>query len=165
MLTATFREQVQDRQGASYIARDLEPGDREKLIAMYTDFEPKRAAQGLPPVGEAKIRIWLNRVLPKGRHVVIEANGLVRGHIMLMPHENEGLELANFLHQSIRGRGLGTALNGLALRLAQENGADRVWLSVELSNRAAVRSYENVGFRRVPGSLWLPEIEMVISLP
>jgi len=165
MLTTSWREQVEDRQGGSYVARDLDAGDREKLIAMYSDFEPKRAAQGLPPVGDGKIRLWLNRVLPRGRHIVIEANSLVRGHIMLMPHENEGLELANFLHQSIRGRGLGTTLNALALRLAQELGADRVWLSVELSNRAAVRSYEKVGFRRVPGSLWLPEIEMAVSLP
>lgn len=164
MLTTSLREQLMDRQGVSYVARDYEPADREKLAALYSDFEPKRAAQGLPPVGEARIRLWLNRVLGRGRHVVIEADGVVRGHIMLVPHDDESLELANFLHQSIRGRGLGTALNALALRLAQESGAHRVWLSVEPGNRAAVRSYEKVGFRRLPGSLWLPEIEMVVSL-
>ncbi|MBI4543292.1 MAG: GNAT family N-acetyltransferase, partial [Gemmatimonadetes bacterium] len=40
----------------------------------------------------------------------------------------------------------------------------RVWLSVEPSNRSAVRSYEKVGFQRLPGSLWAPEMEMEVRL-
>jgi hypothetical protein len=39
-----------------------------------------------------------------------------------------------------------------------------VWLSVEPGNRAALRTYEQAGFRRLPGSLWLPEIEMEYRL-
>jgi hypothetical protein len=35
---------------------------------------------------------------------------------------------------------------------------------VEPFNRAAVRSYEKAGFRRLPGTLWAPEIEMEASL-
>jgi diamine N-acetyltransferase len=145
---------------ARFSAHDYEPSDRTALIAMYTDFEPKRAAQGLPPVGENKIAQWLDGVLKKGRHLVVVVDDVVRGHIMLIPMEDGTLELANFLHQSVRNRGIGTALNALAIRLAREAGHTRVWLSVEPGNKAAVRSYEKAGFRKLPGSNWAPEIEM-----
>jgi len=151
---------INDKTGATFVARDYEPGDRPALQAMYADFEPKRGSQGLPPEGEMRIGVWLDRVLRKGRHVVVEIDGRVLGHVMLMPMEDGSLELANFLHQSVRNRGIGTLMNRLAIDLAKEAGVPRVWLSVEPGNRAAVRSYEKAGFQRLPGSLWAPEVEM-----
>jgi RimJ/RimL family protein N-acetyltransferase len=153
-----------DRTGRQFLARDLEKADRDRLLAMYSGFEPKRAAQGLPPQDDARIDRWLDRVLPRGRHLVVEVEGRVCGHVMLMPMDEATTELANFLHQSVRGRGIGTAMNALALRMARADGFKRVWLSVEPGNRAAVRSYEKVGFRRLPGSYWAPEIEMMVEL-
>jgi RimJ/RimL family protein N-acetyltransferase len=150
--------------GAAFSTRDYQPSDRNDLVAMYADFEPKRAAQGLPPMGEGKIGIWLDRILKRGQHMVVHVDGILRGHIMLVPMEDGSLELANFLHQSVRNRGIGTALNALALRLAREAGHSRVWLSVEPGNKAAVRSYEKVGFKKLPGSNWAPEIEMTAEL-
>ena len=154
-----------DREGQPFLVRRYEPDDRRALERMYEDFEPKRVAQGLPPENGALGR-WLDHVLSRGQHVVVEVAGDVRGHLMLMPTEDgeDRLELANFLHQSIRNRGIGTELNRIALFLARDAGAKSVWLSVEPSNRAAVRSYQKAGFRRRPGSLWAPEIEMEASL-
>ena len=149
---------------AAFSTRAYQPSDRDDLIAMYADFEPKRAAQGLPPTGEGKIGIWLDRILKRGQHMVVHVDGLLRGHIMLVPMDDGSLELANFLHQSVRNRGIGTALNALALRLARDAGHSRVWLSVEPGNKAAVRSYEKVGFKKLPGSNWAPEIEMTAEL-
>jgi L-amino acid N-acyltransferase YncA len=63
----------------------------------------------------------------------------------------------------VRNRGIGTALNRAAVAAARADGNRRVWLSVEPSNRAAILSYERAGFRRLPGSLWAPEIEMAID--
>jgi diamine N-acetyltransferase len=132
---------------------------------MYADFRPKRVAQGLPPTRAILQRRWLDRVLGRGVHLAAEVDGRIVGHIMLMPMREEGsVELASFLHQSARNRGIGTALNRVALDIAREMGYERVWLSVEPSNRAAVRSYEKAGFRRLPGSLFAPEIEMAVSL-
>ena len=156
---------MHDRSNATFVARDYEPADRAQLLAMYGDFEPKRGAQGLPPNSELKIAAWLDRVLARGRHLVVEVKEQILGHVMLMPMEDQSVELANFLHQSIRGRGIGTKMNGLAVKLAQELGYQRVWLSVEPGNRAAVRSYEKVGFQRLPGSYWAPEVEMAVELP
>lgn len=153
-----------DRLGQPYVVRGLEPGDRPALETMYVDFEPKRCAQGLPPRDEPSIRRWLDRVLGHGIHIVVELEGQLLGHVMLIPMGDGGAELANFLHQSIRGRGIGTMLNRIALDLARAEGLERLWLSVEPSNRPAIRSYERAGFRRLPGSLWAPEIEMEAPL-
>jgi ribosomal protein S18 acetylase RimI-like enzyme len=155
-----------DREGHPFLVRRYEPDDRRALERMYDDFEPKRVAQGLPPENGALAR-WLDDVLSRGQHMLVEVEGEVRGHLMLMPLQNgddDKLELANFLHQSIRNRGIGTELNRIALLLARDAGAKSVWLSVEPSNRAAVRSYHKAGFRRRAGSLWAPEIEMEAAL-
>lgn len=141
------------------MVREYAPSDRGTLEAMYASFEPKRCAQGLPP-GEPGIARWLDRVLPLGVHRVVEMEGLLLGHLMLIPMADGRAELANFLHQTIRNRGIGTLLNRIALEAAADAGWTAVWLSVEPSNRAAVRSYEKAGFKRLPGSLWAPEIEM-----
>lgn len=154
-----------DREGRAYEIRAYRGADRIALERMYDEFEPKRVAQGLPPDGSVAITRWLDRTLRRGDHVVVVRDGTIVGHAMLVPtEEDETVELANFLHQAVRGRGIGTELNRTLVEFAAETGYARVWLSVELANRAAVRSYENVGFQRLPGSLWAPEIEMAVDL-
>jgi L-amino acid N-acyltransferase YncA len=153
-----------DKRGEAFQVRPYERRDRVALEAMYDDFEPKRAAQGLPPDGAPAVKRWLDRTLRSGRHFVVEVNGRIRGHVMLVPVDDTTAELANFLHQSIRDRGIGTALNQVAVDDARKTGLRKLWLSVEPGNRAGVRSYEKVGFKRRPGSLWAPEIEMDLDL-
>jgi RimJ/RimL family protein N-acetyltransferase len=149
-----------DREGRPFTVRRLTADDRPALEAMYLAFEPKRGAQGLPPV-EKNLARWLDRVLAAGEHLGVIVDRELLGHVMLLPIEgDERLELANFLHQSIRNRGIGTAINRIALDIARDRGMKSVWLCVEPFNRAAVRSYEKAGFRRLPGSLWETEIEM-----
>ena len=150
-----------DKRDEPFLVRHLSLADQPALLDMYRDFEPKRAAQGLPPLSEEATRQWLVRSLGKGTHLVVVVGGRIAGHMMLIPMEAGRVELANFLHQSIRNRGIGTSLNRLALELARDEGYEQVWLSVEPWNRPAVRSYEKVGFRRSTASLWAPEIEMV----
>ncbi|HLU24603.1 MAG TPA: GNAT family N-acetyltransferase [Longimicrobiales bacterium] len=152
---------LDDKLGRPFVVRRFDLADRVALEAMYEDFEPKRAAQGLPPMGEEAVRRWLDRLLGRGIQLVVEVGGRVLGHVMLIPMDDETLELANFLHQSIRNRGIGTAVNRLGLELARDAGYRRVWLSVEATNRAAVRSYKKAGFEVVPGTILSPEIEMV----
>jgi RimJ/RimL family protein N-acetyltransferase len=148
-----------DREGRPFTVRRLTRDDRLALEAMYRAFEPKRGAQGLPPV-EKNLARWLDRVLARGDHLGVIVDHELLGHVMLLPIDGERVELANFLHQSIRNRGIGTAINRIALDVARARGMTSVWLCVEPFNRAAVRSYEKAGFRRLPGSLWETEIEM-----
>ncbi|MFO7894939.1 MAG: GNAT family N-acetyltransferase [Longimicrobiales bacterium] len=151
-----------DKLGETFVIRPFRDEDRPALKEMYDDFEPKRVAQGLPP-GDAERRgRWLRDVLADGYHLVVEIDGTVVGHGMLLPFQEGEAELANFLHQATRDRGIGTRLNRALLELGRELGMRRVWLSVEPFNRRAIRSYEKVGFQRRPMSPWAPEVEMEV---
>jgi RimJ/RimL family protein N-acetyltransferase len=154
---------LNERRFRGWQIRAYKPFDRFALERMYADFEPKRAAQGLPPEG-GRLHAWLGDVLRHGLHVVATFGPRVLGHVMLIPLENDSVELANFVHQSVRGRGLGTELNRAAIELARENRIRRIWLSVDPSNRSAIRSYTRTGFHILPGSPWAPELEMAIDL-
>lgn len=153
-----------DNKGEPFEVRTYTSADRPALAEMYAAFEPKRRAQGLPPGDDAAVTGWLNRILATGIHLIAVTGGRLSGHVMLMPMEDGVVELANFVHQSVRDRGIGTALNRIAIDAARACGAQRVWLSVEPSNRAAIKSYEHAGFQRLPGSLWAPEMEMALDL-
>lgn len=153
------------RGGDSFEVRPLHPDDRPALQAFYEDFEPKRAAQGLPPLGAERVARWLDTVLSGGIHLIAEREGELIGHALLVPMERPGeLEYAVFLRQDVRGRGVGTELNHAAVEAARAGGARRLWLSVEPHNRAAIRSYEKVGFRFLPGTIYSAEAEMELGL-
>lgn len=152
-----------DRAGRPFVVRHYRPGDRPALEAMYAAFEPKRVAQGLPPELR-RLPSWLDRVLAAGDHLVILVNGHLLGHLMLLPMDEGRAELANFLHQDIRNRGIGTLINRIAQDVARDAGHRTLWLCVEPTNISAVRSYEKAGFHRLPGTLWSPEIEMEVDL-
>lgn len=155
-----------DKNGHPFVVRYFEPSDRAALERMYVEFEPKRRAQGLPPAGAEALRRWLDRILASGVHLVVEVDGRLLGHAMLIPRADAGeAELANFLHQSIRSRGIGTALNRVVVEEARARGFHRVWLSVEPSNRAALRSYRRAGFHLLPTTQLAQEVEMELHLP
>lgn len=154
-----------DKQGEPFIIREMEPADRRPLHEMYLDFLPKRAAQGLPPESEYAQKRWLDHVLKGGIHLLVEVSDVVKGHLMLIPMENgDAVELAIYLHQSIRGRGIGTAMNKLAVNLARLTGYQKIWLSVEVTNVPAIKSYQKAGFKRTAATLWAHEIEMEVIL-
>lgn len=156
---------LHDRDGCDFAVHAPDAGDRTALEAFYDAFEPKRAAQGLPPKGADAVRRWLDSILREGAHLIVCADGELVGHAFLVPTGREGeAEYAVFLRADVRGRGLGTALNRLATEVARASGFRRVWLSVEPHNRAAIRSYEKAGFRFRPSTIFSPEAEMDLEL-
>lgn len=160
MTMTVSRATLTDKQGRPFVLRPYRPEDRPSLELMYDGFEPKRVAQGLPPDDPGRRAHWLDTILASGTHLLVEVDGVVAGHGMLIPFDDHSAELANFLHQSIRDRGIGTALNRALLAAGRDAGLARAWLSVEPSNRRAIRSYEKVGFRPIFTSGWAPELEM-----
>ncbi len=163
--TPTLPLLLTDKTGHPFTVRYFTPSDQAALECMYVEFEPKRRAQGLPPAGAGQLRRWMDHILARGVHLLVEVDGRVLGHAMLIPLHGDGAELANFLHQSIRGRGIGTALNRVSVEEARARGFRRVWLSVEPSNRVALRSYRSAGFRLLPATQWAQEVEMELILP
>jgi RimJ/RimL family protein N-acetyltransferase len=154
-----------DRTGAPFLVCPYHTDARKALERFYLDFEPKRAAQGLPPSSPERIARWLDSVLPRGIHLLACRDKKLIGHALLIPTDEGGAaEYAIFLHQDVRGRGLGTELNRISIEAARAAGLRRIWLCVAPHNRAAIKSYERVGFRFLPGTIYSPEAEMQIEL-
>lgn len=156
---------LHDKEGRPFTVRALQTRDRPALEEFYDAFDPKRAAQGLPPAGQARVARWLDQVLSRGTHLAVERGDHLVGHAMLLPMERpEAEEYAIFLAREVRGQGVGTQVNRVAVEVARAAGATRLWLSVEPFNRAALRSYEKAGFRFVPATIYSPEVEMELVL-
>ncbi|MEX2570788.1 MAG: GNAT family N-acetyltransferase [Gemmatimonadota bacterium] len=154
-----------DKHGASFVVREYTPALAQDLQRFYEDFQPKRAAQGLPPDDPERIRIWLKAVLASGLHLLAFRDQELIGHCMVMPTKSPEVgEYAVFVNHAERGRGIGTELHRAMIATARAAGLRALWLTVEPQNRAAIRSYEKVGFRFVPGTILSLEPEMEIQL-
>jgi ribosomal protein S18 acetylase RimI-like enzyme len=135
----------------------------DALVEMYDDFDPADRAQGVPPVGEDRVRDWLDTLLEQDGFDVVAWHGdEVAGHATLVPDDESTYELAIFVHQSFQGAGIGTKVIEALLGHAQAEGAEFVWLSVERWNRPAVALYEKVGFETASAESF--EMEMAIRL-
>lgn len=157
---------LRDKTGYPFEVRRYLPSDRPLLESFYQAFEPKRVAQGLPPHHAEGIAAWLDAVLDRGLHLLAILDQDLVGHAFLVPmNRSDAAEYAVFLRADVRGRGIGTALNRMAVEGAPECGFQRIWLTVEPRNRAAIRSYEKAGFRFLPHTIYTPEAEMELILP
>ncbi|MFB6093952.1 MAG: N-acetyltransferase family protein [Halanaeroarchaeum sp.] len=152
-----------DREDRTVEIRAFAADDLEALVEMYEDFDPADRAQGIPPVGEDRIRDWLEHLLGEGsKNVVAVCEGRVVGHATLVEDEADAYELAIFVHQDYQGAGIGTNLLETLLGHGRETGVEKVWLTVERWNRAAVALYEKVGFETTSAESF--ELEMAIRL-
>ncbi|SFS40235.1 GNAT family N-acetyltransferase [Halostagnicola kamekurae] len=144
----------------------------EDLVAMYDAFDPVDRAQGIPPTGEQRIRNWLESIVDIGTNVIASHEGDVVGHATLVPDSDDAAaieaasdiewELAIFVLQDYQRAGIGTQLLEHLLGHAAEVGIERVWLTVERWNGAAIALYERVGFEQTGGESF--EQEMTIRL-
>jgi RimJ/RimL family protein N-acetyltransferase len=129
--------------------RRMQPEDLNQTWLMYLSFEPKGHFQGLPPVTPEQTREWLQTLVRKGAtQFVLEVGERVIGHSVLCPGPQAGeAELAIFLHQDYRGRGLGKRLLLATLHYGcKQLELSRVWLSVQTGNTAALECFKSVGF-------------------
>jgi len=155
-----------DREGRDIELRAFDDPDGEAfdaVVEMYVDFDPADRAQGVPPVGEERVREWLDTLLSQDGFDVVAWDGdRVAGHATLVPDDDATYELAIFVHQDYQGAGIGTELIEALLGHGQREGAELVWLTVERWNRPAVALYEKVGFETASAESF--EMEMAIRL-
>jgi Acetyltransferases len=134
----------------------------ESLVKMYDLFDTSDRAQGIPPVTESQIRDWLDTILGDGCfNVIAWHDDEVVGHATLVPDDDD-YELAIFVLQSHQEAGIGTQLITNVLGYGHQNGAERVWLSVERWNKPAIGLYEQVGFETSDSENF--ELRMAIRL-
>ena len=153
-----------DREGREIEIRAFDGSDdqRERLVEMYLDFDPADRAQGIPPGGEDRVREWLDTITADDCHNVVAWDGDdAAGHATLVP-DGEAYELAIFVLQAYQRAGIGTRLMRALLGYGAMQGIEKVWLTVERWNRAAVSLYEKTGFETSDAESF--ELEMAIRL-
>jgi GNAT superfamily N-acetyltransferase len=139
------------------------PAQRDLLIGMYDRFDPLGAALGLPPFRAESRREWIGGALNHDVNVAaFSPAGEIIGHCFLAPDKQCSAELAIFVHQEFRRRGVGTALVKAALEWACAAGLRRVWSITPSENRAALRLQQSCGFRLMKSIA--REAEMEIDL-
>lgn len=155
----------QDSQPIEIRAYDGSDTEREALKAMYESFDPADRAQGIPPSRPSKLDDWLDRILGDDCFNVIAWDGDdAAGHATLVPDGEPATayELAIFVLQSYQGAGIGTRLMEALLGHGVDNDVEKVWLTVERWNRAAVSLYKKIGFETAGAESF--ELEMAIRL-
>lgn len=152
----------EDRDGRS-VTLETDGAYREDLVEMYREFRAVDRAQGIPPSSEAGIRSWLDDVLAtENVNVVALTDERVVGHAMLVRDDDGSAELAIFVHEDYQNAGIGTQLMQGLLGAGVEAGLDRIWLTVEERNEAAIALYEKMGFVRTANDGFV--LEMAASL-
>lgn len=138
-------------------------GEAAALIEMYLEFEPPDRSQGTPPRHEPQIESWVSALLAgENLNLVAWHNDLAVGHAVLVPREKPQWELAIFIRPPYQGAHIGTELVRTILGLAESEGIERVWLSVERWNTPAVSLYEKIGFETTNNANF--EMEMALRL-
>jgi RimJ/RimL family protein N-acetyltransferase len=131
---------------------------------MYDRFEPLGAALGLPPRWEEARREWLDVAMShKMNLAAISPVGAAVGHCFLVDDQAGSAELAIFVHQEFRRRGIATALLKAVLEWGSAEGLRRVWTLTGAENTAALRLQERLGFHLTNSAFYGSELE--IHLP
>lgn len=157
--------QFEDREGRPIEIRpyDGDEDEMEALVGMYLEFDPADRAQGIPPGRENRIRSWLENILKGDCLNVIAWDGdQPAGHATLVPADEGAYELAIFVLQAYQQAGIGTRLIEGLLGYGRANDVEKVWLTVERWNRAAVSLYKKIGFETSDAESF--ELEMTLRL-
>jgi GNAT superfamily N-acetyltransferase len=155
--------EAQTRKGRTLTLRAYGAADFDLLLQMYTGFEPKRIAQGLPPPDAPRIARWLEQLQHNSEALLAFDGQKIVAHTILCPISKEEVEFTIFVQQDYRAEGLGTVLSEVTTAWAHQMGFSKVLLTTELSNYRAVRLFRKIGFRI--SSSYGDECEMKLDLP
>jgi RimJ/RimL family protein N-acetyltransferase len=122
--------------------------DLPSLMEMYRIFSPKPASQGLPPEDSETCHTWVKKLFEIGENLLAWRGNGVIGHAALVPDlKGKSGEFVIFIDQNQRNLGIGTELTWFCLETARQLGFDSVWLTVNISNFAAIKLYRRIGFQ------------------
>jgi GNAT superfamily N-acetyltransferase len=122
--------------------RPATPDDRDELLAMYESFEPRPASLGLPP--RVHVDEWLDRLASSPNFLAFADQKLV-GHGILCP-DGSSAEVAVFIHQNFRSKGIGRRLLETLIGEARSIGMRSVWGMTQLDNVPMLRMARTLGF-------------------
>lgn len=139
--------------------------DREEILAMYKDFEPKNLPGGIAPSGQ-----WLDELATFPNFLALAKDRIV-GHGFLRPEGEKG-EVAVFVHQNYRRKGIGRRLLEALAEEARHQHLRRIWGITEADNTAMLSLARSLGFVQQGDSqmFWLrleppEESQLVVTSP
>lgn len=139
--------------------------DREPILAMYRDFKPETLFGGIVPSGE-----WLDGLAAFPNFLAVAGDRIV-GHGFLRPEGEEG-EVAVFVHQDYRRRGIARRLLEMLVEEARHLQLRRVWGITDAGNTAMLGLARSLGFvqQRDTQMFWLrleppKESQLVVTSP
>ncbi|WP_323675981.1 GNAT family N-acetyltransferase [Halorubellus sp. PRR65] len=156
-----FRDRDDGRPYLVRPAADATDDSMDDVVAMYRDYPAEHRSMGVPPVHDARIREWLDRLADRGRNVVATLDGDVVGHAAYAPLHADVPEMLVYVDPDHHGRGLGTELTKHVLAYAASDGCDGVALDVARDNPTAIGVYESLGFE--PTDETPMEVEMAVD--
>lgn len=131
--------------------RTFRPGDEEAFRRLNEEWIRKDfslEAEDEEVLGDPRQHI----LAPGGQIFIAEDDGAVVGCCALLALTPGEYELAKMtVVESARGRGVGRRLLAFAISVARQMGARRLYLESNRKAEAAVRLYQQLGFRNLPG--------------
>ncbi|WP_456468593.1 GNAT family N-acetyltransferase [Archaeoglobus sp.] len=153
---------VTDRKGEKILIRQYDhKEDREKLIEMYETFDPDYRCLGLPPISRRAIENWIDYLAEYGFAIVAEKDGRIVGHLVIVPTEDNKVDLTIFVHQDYQNRGIGQEMMKLIIDYCKKVGFEGIMLVTERTNARAIHVYKKLGFKIVAPYY---ECDMYLSL-
>lgn len=143
--TATASSQDSSHDVPLAAIREVSERDLPRLRAMYADFQPKESALGLPPATEGEQDRWLRAMLRTGFNFVAEREGELVAHLVLI-RVGDLANMAIFVHQDYRRRGIGTALLQVALEQARDMGLRQVLVTLGAEEGPVKEGLVQAGF-------------------
>jgi L-amino acid N-acyltransferase YncA len=148
--------------------RQASDADRSAILAMYADFDRAGLSVGMPP--STDIADWLDGLATSQNLVAVEEDRVI-GHGFVRPEDGTG-EVAVYVHQSARRRGIGRRLLNTVIEEARHQHLNRIWGMTEAANEPMLRLARSLGFVQAndPNMFWLTleppdESRLVITSP
>lgn len=145
-----MRRTINAKTGEEIVIRLADKNDYELIVKMYDRFEPKESAQGLPPADPDRRRTWVCKILVDSLNVISTFGSEVIGHACLINIQAKvRAELEIAVHQDWQSRGIGSEMVSILIEAARGCGYQKIWLTVDATNRQAVHVYQKFGFEFV----------------
>ena len=154
--------------GQEIRVRQATDADRVAILAMYEGFDRQGLSVGMPPA--SGITEWLDGLATSPNFVAADQERVV-GHGFVRPEDGTG-EVAVFIHQDNRGRGIGRRLLTAVIDEARHLHLAHIWGMTEARNDAMFRLARSLGFVQAndPNMFWLDlgepdEARLVVTSP
>jgi GNAT superfamily N-acetyltransferase len=141
-----------DDEGRDIDVRVLDD-DTQALVEMYHKFDQEDRAQGIPPRSESRLNSWIETLADEGLNLVAWHGEDAVAHAVLIPMEDARWELAIFVRSDYQEAHIGSNLMECLMGYGQDNGVERIWLSVEEHNTVALNLYRSFGFETLSGEI------------